>query len=70
MMTNKPVKDKEAQFDLVEEERTMSMVGGDPNPPYRFLGVPVKTVCTKKDQGWYLGCQALMGFCLPTASRA
>ena len=48
MMTNKPVKDKEAQFDLVEEERTMSMVGGDPNPPYRFLRVPVKTVCTKK----------------------
>ena len=33
MILDQPVKDEEAQFDLVEEKRAMSMVGRDPNPP-------------------------------------
>ena len=70
-MINEPVKDEEAQFNLVEDERAMCMVGGDPNPPFRFLRVPGDSfVKVKQHHGWYLGCQALMGFCLPTARRA
>ena len=40
MLINEPVEDEEAQFDLVEYERAMSMVGRDPNPPFRLLRVP------------------------------
>ena len=36
----KPVEDEEAQFDLVEDERAMSMVRRNSNPPFRLLGVP------------------------------
>ena len=73
MLINEPVEDEEAQFDLVEDERAMCMVGGDPNPPFRLLRVPgdsfVKRVFqATNNQTNNLGCQ--MGFCLPTASRA
>ena len=49
-MINEPVKDEEAQFNLVEDERAMCMVGGDPNPPFRFLRVPGDSFVKVKQQ--------------------
>ena len=49
-MINEPVKDEEAQFNLVEDERAMCMIGRDPNPPFRLLRVPGDSFVKAKQQ--------------------
>ena len=71
MLINEPVEDEEAQFDLVEDERAMSMVGRDPNPPFRLLRVPedlfLKT--TQKIDDNVPGLPSTHGFLPPNSKQ-